>query len=92
MAKKKPPFKTPIRVESNTSADLLVGADAELILESFSHTKEELAEIVNRVNAYDKLKDQFLRSLDAWEGEEDSVRREHSDLIKEMKALCKELK
>jgi len=44
---KRPPFKTPIFVADTT---YLVGANHELICNTESATREELAEIVRRVN------------------------------------------
>lgn len=50
-------FETPIYSErmTGTDATLLIAADQELIVEVWSGTKQEIAEIVKRVNAYDGL-------------------------------------
>lgn len=57
-------FETPIYSERMPAADatLLIAADQELILETWSATGPEIDEIVKRVNAYDGLVE-LLRSV-----------------------------
>lgn len=85
------PFLLPVRMSDE---HYLVAADSELIAKLDSATTQEKAHIVAALNAMPllvKMKDLFADSLSAWEDEEDSVQREHSELIADMNKVWDEL-
>lgn len=49
------------------------------------HTEIDAAEVEAAKAAFENMRDLLHRNLEAWDGEEDSVKEEHADLIAELR-------